>query len=53
MLKFAVVWHFPHITARVLDDDYDFPEYLTEGQIDALVAYDPDSWMHSLFPIGD
>ncbi|KAJ8108987.1 hypothetical protein OPT61_g7786 [Boeremia exigua] len=53
MLKFAVVWHFPHITARVLDDDYDFPESLTEDQIDALVAYDPDSWVHSMFPIGD
>lgn len=53
MLKFAVVWHFPHITARVLDDDYDFPEFLTEDQIDDLVAYDPDSWVHSLFPIGD
>ncbi|KAL1594721.1 target of Sbf [Nothophoma quercina] len=53
MLKFAVVWHFPHITAMVLDDDYDFPEFLTEDQVDDLVAYDPDSWVHSLFPIGD
>ncbi|KAF2627786.1 hypothetical protein BU25DRAFT_439766 [Macroventuria anomochaeta] len=53
MLKFAVVWHYPHITVRVLDDDYDFPESLTEDQIEALVAYDPDSWVHSLFSIGD
>ncbi|KAH6638068.1 putative TOS1-like glycosyl hydrolase-domain-containing protein [Boeremia exigua] len=52
-LKFAVVWHFPHITARVMEDDYEFPDSLAEGQIDALVAYDPDSWVHSMFPIGD
>ncbi|KAF9699574.1 hypothetical protein EKO04_002562 [Ascochyta lentis] len=52
-LKFAVVWHYPHITARVLDDDYNFPEALSEDEINSLVAYDPDSWVHSLFPIGD
>lgn len=52
-LKFAVVWHYPHITARVLDDDFDFADVLTEDQIGDLVAYDPDSWVHSLFPIGD
>lgn len=52
-LKFAVVWHFPHITARVLDENFEFPLSLTEDQIDGLVAYEPDSWVHSLFPIGD
>ncbi|KAJ4359354.1 target of Sbf [Ascochyta clinopodiicola] len=52
-LKFAVVWHYPHITATVLNEDYVFPEVLTEDEIDSLVAYDPNSWVHSLFPVGD
>jgi hypothetical protein len=52
-LRFAVVWHYPHITATVLDDDYEFGDSLTEEQVESLVAYDPDSWVHSLFPIGD
>ncbi|KAJ4406767.1 target of Sbf [Didymella pomorum] len=52
-LKFAVVWYYPHITVRVLDDNFDFADGLTKDQIDDLVAYDPDSWVHSLFPIGD
>lgn len=51
-MKFAVVWQFPSITALVLNSGYDFPESLSEDQIDALVAYDPNSWVHSLFPIG-
>ncbi|KAF3040125.1 target of Sbf [Didymella heteroderae] len=51
-LKFAVIWHFPHITARVLDADFEFADALTEDQIDGLVAYDPDSWVHSMFPVG-
>lgn len=52
-LKFAVVWYYPHITVRVLDDNFDFADGLRKDQIDDLVAYDPDSWVHSLFPIGD
>jgi hypothetical protein len=40
-------------TLRVLDDNFDFADGLTKDQIDDLVAYDPDSWVHSLFPIGD
>ena len=51
-MKFAVVWQFPSITALVLNSGYDFPESLSEDQIDALVAYDPNSWVHSLFPLG-
>ncbi|KAF1830204.1 hypothetical protein BDW02DRAFT_573250 [Decorospora gaudefroyi] len=51
-MKFALVWHFPHITALVLDDNFDFTETLSEAQLQRLVAYDPESWVHSLFPIG-
>ncbi|KAI1515578.1 TOS1 [Pyrenophora tritici-repentis] len=51
-MKFAVVWHYPHITAMVLDDRFDFSESMTDDAIKKLVAYDPDSWTHSLFPIG-
>lgn len=53
MMKFAVVWHYPHITALILDDDFDFSEQMTNDAMQKLVAYDPDSWVHSLFPIGD
>ncbi|KAH3957684.1 hypothetical protein HBI49_016560 [Parastagonospora nodorum] len=53
MLKFAVIWTFPNITALVLDDDFDFSESLSDDQIRQLVSYDPDSWVHSLFAIGD
>ncbi|KAF2831434.1 hypothetical protein CC86DRAFT_443130 [Ophiobolus disseminans] len=52
-MKFAVVWHYPHITAMVLDDSFDFSSSLSDAQIQRLVAYDADSWVHSLFAIGD
>jgi hypothetical protein len=52
MLKFAVIWAFPNITAFVLDDGFDFNNSLSNSQIQQLVSYDPDSWVHSLFPIG-
>ncbi|KAL6711931.1 target of Sbf [Coniothyrium glycines] len=52
-MKFAVVWHFPHITALVLDDDFDFSATISNEQIQSLVSYDPSSWVHSLFAIGD
>lgn len=52
-LKFAVIWHYPHITATVLDDRFDFATSLSNGQIQRLVQYDPNSWVHSLFAIGD
>ena len=52
MLKFAVVFHNYNITAAVLDDDFDFPESLTARQIDDIIAYDPNSYSHSLFAIG-
>jgi hypothetical protein len=52
-MKFAVIWHYPHITALVLDNDFAFGEALSEDVVQKLVAYDPDSWVHSLFPVGD
>ncbi|KAH7087127.1 putative TOS1-like glycosyl hydrolase-domain-containing protein [Paraphoma chrysanthemicola] len=52
-LKFAVVWHYPHITALVLDDGFDFSTALSDDRIQQLVSYDADSWTHSLFAIGD
>jgi hypothetical protein len=52
-MKFAVVWHYPHITALVLDDDFDFSAALSDDQIQRLVQYNDDSWVHSLFAIGD
>ncbi|CBX95498.1 hypothetical protein LEMA_P026500.1 [Plenodomus lingam JN3] len=52
-MKFAVVWHYPHITAMVLDDSFDFGERLSDALVQRLVQYDPNSWVHSLFPIGD
>lgn len=51
--KFAVVWHYPHLTALVLDDDFEFGASLTNEQVQALVKYDEESWVHSLFAIGD
>ncbi len=51
-LKFAVVWHFPHITALVLDDEFNFTTSFTDQQIQNLVYYDQNSWVHSLFAIG-
>jgi hypothetical protein len=53
MMKFAVVWHYPNITASVLDDDFNFSTSLSNDQVQQLVSYDPDSWVHSLFAIGD
>ncbi|KAF2869559.1 putative TOS1-like glycosyl hydrolase-domain-containing protein [Massariosphaeria phaeospora] len=53
MLKFAVIFHNFNITASVLPDTFDFSQTLTAGQIDNIIAYDPDSYTHSLFPIGD
>ncbi|KAI8940092.1 hypothetical protein NX059_003809 [Plenodomus lindquistii] len=52
-IKFAVVWHYPHITAVVLDDSFQFGERLSDAQVQRLVQYDSNSWVHSLFPIGD
>jgi len=51
-MKFAVVWHYPHITAMVLDNRFYFSESMTDDAVRKLVAYDPDSWTHSLFAIG-
>jgi hypothetical protein len=51
-VKFGVVWHYPHITALVLNDSFDFSTSLTDEQIQQLVQYDPASWTHSLFAIG-
>ncbi|CAI6271715.1 unnamed protein product [Periconia digitata] len=53
MLKFAVIFHEWNITARVLDDSFDFSQSLTQAQIDDFVAYSEDDDGHSLFPIGD
>ncbi|KAF2855473.1 hypothetical protein T440DRAFT_474885 [Plenodomus tracheiphilus IPT5] len=52
-VKFAVLWHFPHITAMVLDNSFKFGESLSDALVQKLVQYDPNSWVHSLFPIGD
>jgi hypothetical protein len=52
-LKFAVVWHYPSITAVVLNNDFEFSTSMSDDQIRRLVSYDPDSWTHSLFVIGD
>ncbi|KAL6159953.1 target of Sbf [Exserohilum turcicum] len=52
-MKFGVVWHYPHITALVLEDDFDFSAQMTGESIQRLVAYDADSWVHSLYAIGD
>ncbi|CAN9369168.1 unnamed protein product [Alternaria alternata] len=52
-MKFAVVWHYPHITALVLDDKFDFSQSMSDDAMRKLVAYDPDSWVHSLYAIGD
>ncbi|CAN9340353.1 unnamed protein product [Alternaria sp. RS040] len=52
-MKFAVVWHYPHITVLVLDDKFDFSQSMSDDAMRKLVAYDPDSWVHSLYAIGD
>lgn len=52
-LKFAVVFHNWNITAKVLDDSFDFSSTLTQDQIDDMIAYDPNDGHHSLFAIGD
>ncbi|KAJ4372227.1 target of Sbf [Neocucurbitaria cava] len=52
-LKFAVVWNYPNIIALVLDDSFDFGSTLSDDQVQSLVSYDPNSWVHSLFAIGD
>ena len=52
-IKFAVVFHDWNITARVLDDDFDLSESLTQEQIDGILAYDANDYSHSLFSIGD
>ncbi|KAI4946771.1 hypothetical protein J4E91_006943 [Alternaria rosae] len=52
-MKFAAVWHYPHITALVLDDNFDFSESMSNDAMQKLVAYDSDSWVHSLYAIGD
>lgn len=48
MMKFAVVWHYPHITAIVLDDSFEFGASFSDEQMERLVNYDPNSWVHSL-----
>ncbi|KAL5379813.1 hypothetical protein DPSP01_008283 [Paraphaeosphaeria sporulosa] len=52
-IKFAVVFHNWNITARVLDDGFDFGASLTQAQIDDILAYDASDYSHSLFSIGD
>ncbi|KAF2442521.1 hypothetical protein P171DRAFT_523321 [Karstenula rhodostoma CBS 690.94] len=52
-IKFAVVFHHWNITARVLDDGFDFGASLTQAQIDAILAYDASDYSHSLFSVGD
>ena len=52
-MKFAAMWHFPHITVLVLDDDFEFAPSLSDQQVETLVRYDAESWTHSLFAIGD
>lgn len=52
-MKFAVVWHYPHITAMVLNNDMDFGPSLSDDQVQSLVRYDSKSWVHSLFAVGD
>lgn len=42
-IKFAVVWHYPHITAMILDDNFEFEESLSDAQVQRLVQYDPNS----------
>lgn len=53
MLKFAVIFHQFNITAAVLDSGFQFGNFLSEGQILDIVLYDPKSYLHSLFAIGD
>jgi hypothetical protein len=53
MMKFVVVFHNWNITARVLDDSFDFSQDLTQDQIDDILAYDVNDSSHSLFAIGD
>lgn len=53
MLKFAVIFHNYNITAAVLPDDFSFSSSLTEDVIANIIAYDPNSNTHSLFPVGD
>ncbi|KAJ4345693.1 target of Sbf [Didymosphaeria variabile] len=52
-IKFAVVFYNWNITARVLDDGFDFGAGLTQAQIDDILAYDASDNSHSLFSIGD
>ncbi|KAF1959296.1 hypothetical protein CC80DRAFT_490251 [Byssothecium circinans] len=51
-IKFAVVFHNWNITARVLDDSFNFEEGLSQAKIDEILAYDQNDDKHSLFPIG-
>jgi hypothetical protein len=37
----------------VLDDKFDFSQSMSDDAMKKLVAYDPDSWVHSLYAIGD
>ncbi|KAF2636177.1 hypothetical protein P280DRAFT_410219 [Massarina eburnea CBS 473.64] len=53
MLKFVVVFHNWNITARVLDDSFDFSQDLTEAQIYKILGYDMNDKSHSLYAIGD
>ncbi|KAF2682527.1 hypothetical protein K458DRAFT_444167 [Lentithecium fluviatile CBS 122367] len=53
MLKFVVVFHDWNITARVLNDNFDFSEGVTAQQIEDILKYDPKDNFHSLFAIGD
>lgn len=52
-IKFAVVFYNWNITARVLDDGFDFGASLTQAQIDDILAYDRNDNSHSLYSIGD
>ena len=52
-VKFAVVWHYPHITVLMLNADFEFGTSLSDDQVQTLVNYDPNSLVHSLFAIGD
>jgi hypothetical protein len=52
-MKFAVMWHYPHVTALILDDRFEFSEQMAGDTIQKLVAYGTDSCTHSLYAIGD
>lgn len=50
--KWAVILKGFNITVTALPDNFDFGASLTDEVVSGLVRYDPNSNLHSLFPIG-